>query len=342
MPVSSGEEAAGYDKEYACCSFRGNITALDAASGRQVWKAYTVTEPRRAIRINSAGQQMYGPAGGAIWSSPAIDARRGLVYATTGNSYTDVPTEGSDAIVALDLKTGKRRWLHQVTKGDNFLGGCAGELTGNCPSPVGPDLDFGSPPVLESLPEGRDIILASQKSGLVYAFDPDSGRLLWQRRVAHGGPSGGLLYGSASDGRYLFAPTSDVVVPAGVRPGGLSAVDIATGRIVWQTPPPPPTCSWGTVSCSGAQSGAVTVIPGVVFSGSHDGHIRAYDTDTGEIVWDFDTARSYEAVNGVTAQGGSVDGHGQVVAGGTLYVNSGGSTIGHKGSALLAFTVDAK
>lgn len=344
VPVSSGEESAGYDKEFACCSFRGNITALDAASGRQLWKAYTVTEPRRAIRSNAvSGQQIHGPAGGAIWSSPVIDVRRRLVYATTGNSYTDVPTEGSDAIIAFDLATGARRWLHQVVEGDNFLGNCTGEPTGNCPSPVGPDFDFGSPAILERLPRGRSILLASGKTGLVYGFDPDDGgRLLWQTRVAHGGPSGGVLYGSASDGHRLYAPVSDVVVPPGVTPGGLSAVDIATGRLLWRAPPPPAVCSWGTAACSGAQSGAVTVIPGVVFSGSHDGHIRAYDSRSGAIVWDVDTARSYEAVNGVTAQGGSVDGHGQIVAGGALYLNSGGSTIGHKGNALLVFTVDGK
>ncbi len=344
VPVSSGEESAGYDKEYDCCSFRGSVAALDAATGRELWKSYTITEPRRAVRSNTAsGRPIHGPAGGAIWSSPVIDVPRRLIYVTTGNSYTDVPTEGSDAIMAFDLDTGARRWLHQVVRDDNFLGNCTGEPSGNCPAPVGPDFDFGASAILEALPSGRSVILASGKTGFVYAFDPDhEGRLLWQTRVAHGGPLGGVMYGSGSDGRRIYAATSDVLAPPGVVPGGLSALDIATGRIVWHTPPPPATCNWGTARCTGAQSGAVTVIPGAVFSGSQDGHIRAYDADAGTIIWDVDTARSYQAVNGVTARGGSVDWHGQIVAGGALYVNSGGSTIGHKGNALLVFTVDGR
>jgi polyvinyl alcohol dehydrogenase (cytochrome) len=87
----------------------------------------------------------------------------------------------------------------------------------------------------------------------------------------------------------------------------------------------------------------VTLIPGVVFSGSLDGHLRAYATGDGRIVWDVDTAMEYQAVNRVKAKGGSLDGPGPVVVGGTLYVNSGYGMFGEMpGNVLLAFSVDGK
>jgi polyvinyl alcohol dehydrogenase (cytochrome) len=201
-------------------------------------------------------------------------------------------------------------------------------------------------------------LLAGQKSGVVYALDPDrKGEILWQIRVGQGGTNGGVQWGMASDGHQVYAATSDVsrsqapnADPLDPRPqfadpkvgGGLTALRIATGEKVWFAPPVVcgPTAKPG---CSPAQSQAVTVIPGVVFSGSLDGHLRAYSAEEGKVVWDFDTVRDYETVNHVRATGGSLNGPGAVVVGGMLFVNSGYARLGSiPGNVLLAFSVDGK
>ncbi|MEO7633324.1 MAG: PQQ-binding-like beta-propeller repeat protein, partial [Blastocatellia bacterium] len=148
VPVSSFEETAGRDNKYECCTFRGSLIALDAYTGRVLWKSFTVQDPAKPFKKNSTGTQMYGPAGGAIWSAPTIDVKRKAIYAGTGNSYTDVETGHADAIMAFDLVTGKVRWTNQATAKDNFLVGCRNPGVGNCPDQGGPDHDFGSSPVL--------------------------------------------------------------------------------------------------------------------------------------------------------------------------------------------------
>lgn len=195
IPVSSAEESAARDARYPCCTFRGSIVALDAATGKLIWKSHPIDAEPRALKLSTAGTQMQGPAGGAIWSAPTIDVQRQLVYAATGNSYTDVDNEGSDAIVAFDLTTGARRWVNQLTRGDNFVIGCPKDQAGqgNCPEDGGPDFDFGASPILRTLPNGRRILLAGQKSGIVYGLDPDhkrqaslaSSRRTWQRAWRH-------------------------------------------------------------------------------------------------------------------------------------------------------------
>ena len=278
-----------------------------------------------------------------MWSAPSIDEKRRRIYVATGNSYTDVATSTSNAVLAFDLDSGALRWARQATPADNYVMGCILLLPGtapgaNCPSPIGPDFDFGSSPILKHLADGRDIILAGQKSGIVYGLDPDNdGAILWQTRVGEGGPLGGVQWGSAADDDNIYAAVADLAWPLRDS-GGISALKIATGEVVWRVTPSRPVCSWGSYSCSSAQSAAVTAIPGVVFSGSLDGHLRAYSTTDGAIVWDFDTARTFDAVNGDTATGGSLDTGGPTIAGGMLFVNSGyGRFVGRGGNALLAF-----
>ena len=124
------------------------------------------------------------------------------------------------------------------------------------------------------------------------------------------------------------------------RGGGIFALSLATGKQVWYTPPPG--CG-DRKRCSPAQSAAVSAIPGAALSGSVDGHLRAYSTTNGTILWDFDTIRPYETVNGVDARGGSLDGPGPAIGGGMLFVNSGYPTAGGMpGNVLLAFSVDGK
>jgi len=330
IPVASGEETLARRDGYACCTFRGSVVALRVVDGSQVWKTYMISE---AARKTGEG---WGPSGAGIWSAPTLDAKRGRLYVGTGNNYSEPATDTSDAIVAVDLKTGKIAWARQTRPGDILNGNC--QAKENCP---GPDYDFGASPILANVDGGRQLVLAGQKSGIVYALDPDKdGQIVWEARVGKGGVNGGVQWGMASDGKNLYAATSDVVRrgAAGYDPkqgGGLTALRIADGKQVWYAAPP--ACG-DKMGCSPAQSAAVTVIPGVVFSGSLDGHLRAFSSEDGKVLWDFDTVRDFATVNGVKANGGGVDGPGAVVASGMVFVGSGYQrTGGMGGNVLLAF-----
>lgn len=359
VPASSTEEGLAADPKYPCCSFRGSVSSLDASTGVVIWKSYTISEEPKPVRKNRLGVQLTGPSGAAVWSSPTVDLERGMVFVTTGDSYSDPVATTSDAFLAFDLKTGKLLWSRQTTVGDAFTMDCdfPDQAKANCPLANGPDHDFGSSAVLVAFGNARRALIAGQKSGVVHAVDPDrQGEILWQRRIGHGGRLGGIQWGIAADGDNIYAAVSDVQIAApppsgeGGRPslfgiplmlspkagGGLYALDLKTGQIAWHTQHPG--CG-DTPGCSPAQSAATTVIPGVVFSGGLDGHLRAYDAKDGRIIWDTDTLRKYDTVNGVEAKGGSLDGSGAVVVDGTVYVNSGYLFTGHTpGNVLLAFS----
>ena len=358
VPISSLEEAPASAPAYECCTFRGGVAALDAASGRVLWNTKVIAEAPRPYRRSSAGTQLYGPAGGAVWNSPTIDAQRGLLYVGTGNSYTDIPAPTVNAVVAMGLGSGKLRWARQLTRNDNWVIGCAVAETSpcppgdkcnapgvaNCPTTVGPDADFGNSPILRTLADGRRLLLIGQKSGLVHALDPDrEGATVWVTRAGQGSSLGGVEWGMAADDTTVYAPISNAYGFGGQAPGGIAALDIATGRARWRAPPISVSCSFGTRGCTGAQSQAATLIPGAVLSGAEDGHLRAYAADSGRVIWDFDTAREFPSVNGVPAVGGSLDHGGAVVVDGVLYVLSGyGRINGQPGNLLLALSVDGK
>jgi polyvinyl alcohol dehydrogenase (cytochrome) len=350
VPMASGEEGSATVATYECCKFRGSLSALDAATGSVIWKTYTVDEPTPRGK-NARGTQLWGPSGAPIWSSPAVDEQKNVLYVTTGNNYSDPPSSMSDAFIAIDIPTGKILWVRQATAMDAYVSACRLPDKTNCPMSNGPDFDFSSSPILVSLANGRRALVAGHKSGIVYAVDPDrDGEILWTTRVGQGGTMGGVQWGSAVDGRNIYVANSDIgrimltysnfTDADPKRGGGMFALDLATGKQLWHTPPG--TCG-DRPRCSPAQSAAVSAISGVAFSGSVDGHLRAYSTTDGRIVWDFDTVRQYESVNGVEAWGGSLDGPGPAIAGGMLYVNS-GYTLGGgmSGNVLLAFSVDGK
>ncbi len=347
--VSSYEEVTGAKPDYECCKFRGSLTALDAITGKPIWKSYTIAEDPRPTRKNKNGVQLWGPSGAGIWSSPTLDPLKHAVYVTTGDAYSDPVARTSDAFLAFDINTGRMLWSRQMTAGDAFNLACFSPGKVNCPESNGPDFDFGSSPILVNLPNGKRALVAGQKSGVVHAIDPDQqGEVLWQVRIGQGGSLGGVQWGSAVDDQNVYAALSDVHVTQSrnedvldpKKGGGLFALRLATGEGVWHTPPPGCGEKRG---CSPAQSAAVTLIPGVVFSGSLDGHLRAYSTVDGRIVWDVDTATGYQTVDGVKANGGAIDGPGPVIVGGTLYVNSGYGTFGGMpGNVLLAYSVDGK
>ena len=348
VPVSSREEWAASGPAYRCCTFRGSIVALDRKTGKEIWRTYTVRKPARVVETTELGVQIWGPSGGAVWSSPAIDAKRGRLYVGTGDGYTKPSTSTTDAILALDLATGKVLWARQVTPQDDWNTSCFQPGNANCPKGAGPDYDFGSSPILRTLPDGRNVILASQKSGVIYALDPDKkGEIIWQTRLGKGGVLGGIQWGPAADNEAAYVAISDVgaVVEAeGIIPdpkvgGGLFAVQISTGKKLWSALPSQEGCH--TPRCSPGQLAAVTAIPGVVFSGSLDGHFRAYSTEDGRVLWDYDTLREFSTVNQVPGKGGALDGAGAAVAGGMVFVNSGyGYNYEIPGNVLLAFAVE--
>lgn len=342
VPVSSIEEASAMVSTYECCKFRGSVVALDVATGKQIWKSYSVTDPARPTRKTSAGVQHYGPAGAAIWSAPTVDAKRKLVYAATGNSYTDVDINTSNAILAIDMESGRLKWVSQVLTKDNFVMGCAPGKDG-CPAPMGPDHDFGSSPILRTLPNGKQIILAGQKSAMLYGLDPDQqGKVLWQIKLGQGGGLGGIEWGFAADPGVAYVAISDRFARDGA-PGSLHAIRLETGEKLWTVMPAKLDCDPRAKGCSVSKSAAISVIPGAVFSGAVDGHLRAYSTKTGEIIWDFNTAQPFETVNGVEATGGSIDAAGPTIASGMVFTNSGyGMWNGLPGNVLLAFSVDGK
>jgi polyvinyl alcohol dehydrogenase (cytochrome) len=339
VPVSSVEEVPAGDPQYACCTFRGSVVALDAKSGKQMWKSYTIAEKPDLRGKNKNGVERFGPAGAAVWSSPTIDVQRSVVYVGTGDAYADPVAKTSDAVLAFDLQTGALRWAQQLTGGDAWNFSCGRPDKPNCPDKPGPDHDFGSSPILRDLGAGHRVLLAGQKSGIMHALDPDhEGKVLWQTRVGKGSALGGIMWGSAADESNVYVANADgFLARTGGLPGGLFAIRSGTGEVVWHAEPKKPACA-GTPGCSSAQLAAVTAIPGVVFSGAMDGHLRGYSIADGTVIWDFDTLRDFETVNGVKAHGGSFSGTGPTVVGNMLYVASGYASLGGMpGNVVLAF-----
>jgi polyvinyl alcohol dehydrogenase (cytochrome) len=359
VPISSIEEAAAMSKAYSCCTFRGSVAALDLKTGALLWKTSMIDGPMKTIRDKDSGGKVQGPAGAAVWAGPSLDLKRGVAYAVTGDSYTDIDTNGDDAIVALDLKTGKIKWRRQVTEHDNFVMGCGPtSQSGNCPTPMGPDYDFGATPVLMTLPGGKQVLLAGQKSGIVYGLNPDTGAVVWKTQVGAGSALGGVEWGMGADDKQLYVPISDLVYlfnPATASKGkaGIYALNPATGAINWSAPAPDAPCVYAADKgkpsrCAKAQPAAPAIIPGFVFEGGLDGWIRAYDAKTGKIVWeDSTTSRSYDTVNGIKGQpGGGIDGMGPTIAGGMMFItsgNNGAARVGSNGvNVLLAYSVAGK
>jgi polyvinyl alcohol dehydrogenase (cytochrome) len=354
VPISSSEEASALQPGYVCCTFRGSVMAVDAETGRALWKSYTIAQPPTQKLTTRRGTDTLGPSGAAVWSVPTIDPERNALYVTTGDNYSDPTTETSDAVIAFDLDSGKMLWSRQFTKGDAMNLSCWHDKA-NCPDSEGPDFDFGAPAMLVRISKTRRALILGQKSGMAYAVDPDrKGELLWEVRAGEGGVAGGIQWGMATDGTRVYIAVSDMGmkppakrVPGGPRydidpaqGGGLLALRANDGARRWRSPAPG--CGERR-PCSPAQIAPVTAVPGVVFSGSVDGHIRAYASNSGRVVWDFDTVQGFDTVNGVSARGGSLDVAGPVVAGGMVYVNSGYNFLGGlPGNVLLAFSVDGK
>ena len=347
VPVSSLEVTSAADPNYECCKFRGSVVAIDAMSGMQRWKSWSIPQTPKPVTKRADGRSTYAPSGAPIWNSPTIDARRGVLYVGTGQNYSSPAGDTSDALLAIRLTDGHLMWTRQMVKGDAWNVGCmmAADHV-NCPKENGPDFDFGAGTILMRLASGRRVLIAGQKSGWVYGLDPDAnGKELWRTRVARGGIQGGVHFGMAAEGSLLYVPVADMKDEHSGRPlvgaprPGITGLDAATGNTLWSTPAND-ICG-GREYCDPGISAAVTAVPGAVIAGHLDGRLQIYEGTTGQLLWGYDSTQEVTTVSGSKAHGGSFGGGGAAVRDGYLVVNSGYGLYFHMpGNVLLVFGVD--
>jgi polyvinyl alcohol dehydrogenase (cytochrome) len=339
VPISSWEEYAARSLDYPCCSSVGNVVALDANTGRPLWKTYVIAQRPAEVGTNSKGVPQYAPAGGSIWNTPTIDVQRRALYIGTGDATTFPAASTSDAVMALDLESGKVLWSVQLFENDSFLLACVGaNRTDNCPKVQGPDWDIPSAPILAQLPGRRRLLLVGTKPGDILGLDPDhQGALIWRKNIngeaaASAGyaanPRPGVMWGGAFDGQKLYYGLT--------LGGGAAAVRVDSGEVAWHVSLNPDTPGAPKISYGAATS----AIPGVAFVGGSDGSFIALSTDDGSELWRFDTRRDFDTVNKVPAHGGSIGAAGATIADGMVYVGSGYAVLGAQpGNVLLAFAV---
>jgi polyvinyl alcohol dehydrogenase (cytochrome) len=328
VPMSGTETLVGADLKYECCRSRGAVAALDANTGKQLWRTESIAEPLRQLGENGNGVQRWGPAGASVWNTPTVDAKRGLLYVGTGNSFGRIAAETSDSILALRMADGKMMWHHQEFSGDAFMARCQASngADTNCPEKLGPDYDFGGSSAILETVNGKDLLLAAGKGGVAVALDPDQeGKLVWRTQLWEAqapSASGLVVWGGAADGGHVYYPLQQ---PG----GGLKALDILTGKVDWNA---------AINADRRGQAGPASAIPGVVFTGGWDGILRAVDAG-GKVIWSFNAVRDFETVNHVAAKGGSFGCAGVVIAGGKVFVTSGypGTLRGTPGNVLLTF-----
>ena len=351
VPVSQAEIMVGANNAHECCKTHGGVVALDAATGERVWEMHTMpaAEP---LYDRGDGQMLWGPSGAPIWNSPSVDLERRLLFVGTGEATSPPAHPNTDALIAVNIDTGEIVWSYQATANDIFLVGCRSDSQLNCvprTETVFRDVDFGASTILATDPTGRDLLIGGQKSGTVWALDRDSGEVVWRRDIGTGGPSGGIHWGIAADDTHVYAPISfpgrdlpDQTVPEDIKPG-LYAVSLETGVIDWAFHAEP--------SCTDAEkafvprcelvfglSGAPTVIGDYVITGGLDGWLYVIDKTTGELVWKYQTARSFQTLNGVEANGAAIDNASIIAKNGTLFLNSGYGLFGAgAGNVMLAF-----
>jgi len=352
VPVSLIEVVLATDSNYECCKAHGAVHRLNAATGEIEWTAHMTDDatPRKKSKI---GTQLWGPSGAPVWSTPTVDSQRGVVYIGTGQNASLPATDTSDAIIALHLNSGKIAWQFQAIAGDTYNGACSSFPKGyNCPKRQGPDFDFGASVVITKNSQGRDMLLAGQKSGDIYALDPDiNGKLIWRTRIGSGSFLGGVHWGMAVADGKLFAAANDPPFPNYSGHPGLYVLNIDTGKELWkykasrgcettmaeyfQRQTMYPQCSYYF-----AFSAAVSLANDVVFAPALDGKVRAFDSSNGSLLWQFNTAREFSTTAGTSAHGGAMDNVSVQFARNMVYMQSGYALFGQlPGNILLAFEI---
>ncbi len=356
VPVSQGEITAGADTKIECCTNHGMVLSLDPKTGAQQWR-YDTMPDATVQRDRGDGKPLKGPSGAPIWNSPAVDEARGLIYFGTGESNSPPAHKNTNALIAIGLADGKEKWSFQATSDDIYNSGCglnprADQL--NCTKPpetVFRDVDFGGSSVLGRQSNGKELVYSGQKSGSVWALEPETGKVVWRTILGTGGPSGGVHWGVAFDNDTVYAPIVQVgqAIPGEwdydpkIKPG-LYALNALNGKIKWQFNPAPPAGVDATASTNSRNgwrgnvfSAVPIVIDGAVVSAAMDGTVFVNDKNTGTLLWSYQTARDFDGINGVKGSGGSIDSNSIIAANGLLLVNSGYGTMGKPGNMLLAF-----
>lgn len=339
VPISASGVGGGGDY---CCTGHGAVLALNASDGSLLWEYHTMEEAKDTGLINIKGQKMRGPSGAPIWAQPTIDVKHNRVLVATGENTSLPVTDTSDAIIALNLDTGEQEWLFQAMAGDAWNMQCrASEETSgpNCPwryqdGAPGRDFDFGSPVVLRTVQidgKSRDLALAGQKSGHLWALDAETGEKVWSVRVGVGTALGGNHWGIAADDTRAYLTINDPV-GFGARDSkakpGVYAFNLADGEPVWSYESQP-ACDDGrserVIGCDTRYGFSATplVAGNAVVAGTLDGRLFSFDAATGDVLSIVDTAVALEALNPEAAKGGSIDSHAIAAADGMLLVGSG-------------------
>ena len=339
VPVSYLQEILGVASGRSCCTANGTASAFEIQTGAPLWRTHMIDQPLQFEGLNKAGARRFGPSGAVIFAPPTLDTGRKLLYVSTGNQTTGPAVPESDAVVALDLKSGVKRWVRSLAPeagdgkdiysisceewADPSHAGCPPEKTGDSTNHA--DRDISAPTMLVRRADGKEVLIAGTKDGVLYALDPDSeGKILWKLRLGKGGELGGIEYGMATDGKYVYAPVADLAVAAQTGEGALNAVDIMTGKHVWKTAIPADACSQKKdIYCVSGIVSPPVVAGDAVIVGGMDGVLRAYDRQTGQVFWSYDAVKEYDAINGRKGHGGGFGMGGVTIVGNMMYVTSG-------------------
>lgn len=351
VPLSASGVASGANPRTECCTGHGSVVVLNAADGTHAWEWHTMPEATYNGQVNSLGVKQKGPSGAPIWSVPVYDAKRNTVIVTTGENTSHPGTNTSDAVIALNLDTGKVAWQFQAMAADVWNMACTGTSNGpNCPiyfGGDGRDYDFGAGAILATTTSGKDIVLAGQKSGHVWALEAETGKVLWSQRIGEGTVLGGIHWGIAQTGNLVIAPINDphMNTEQGWKPkAGVFAFDIATGKPAWSYAAQP-NCvgerAKAVASCDTKYgfSPAPVVIDGAVVGGTLGGEVIILDAANGAVINRIDTVRPIPTLNKeVAGKGGSIDAHGISAGAGMLFINSGYGSFGQTpGNVLIAY-----
>ena len=344
VPVSGSGVITGGNPNYECCENHGAVTALNLRSGEKLWEYHTMPAAAYTGQVSSTGVKQRGPSGAPIWTTPTVDEKRGQVYVTTGENTSHPTTNTSDAIIALDLETGEAKWVFQALENDMWNFGCSARGP-NCiilEDTNSVDFDFGGPAILVGMPD-RDLLIAGQKSGDLWALDPDTGSLVWNQRVGEGTALGGNHWGIASNFDRAFMTINDPKGMNGNSKPGIYSYFVGTGEPSWFYEVQPK-CnderSERLRRCESLFGFSATPlsVDGAVITGGLDGRLFVFNSESGELIYEYDTVRDYETINGVEGYGGSIDSHSISAGSGMVFVGSGyGQFRQVPGNVLLAF-----